>query len=82
MAQIKEICGKKYIEVLHSMESLDAVTSDNIYRFARKRKSIADYMEGYAAAKIDSCIMLYYSIDIIDIDGFVEFSINQCFRGD
>lgn len=82
MAQIKEICGTKYIEVMHSMESLEAVISDNIYRFARRRKSLADYMEGYATAKLDGCIMLYYSVDIIDIDGFVEFSLDQCFRGD
>lgn len=82
MAQIKEICGTKYIEVMHSMGSLEAVISDNIYRFARRRNSLADYMEGYASAKIDGCIMLYYSVGIIGIDEFAEFSIDQCFRGE
>jgi len=81
MAQIKEICGRKYIVETHTPESLDRIISDNIYRFARRKNSSDEYMKGYAAARIDGCIMLYYSAGIIDIDAFVEFSIDRCFRG-
>jgi hypothetical protein len=82
MAQIKEIGGKKYIEQLQSIDGLELNVEDNIYRFAKKKTEVMnDYLEGYATATIDRIIGLYYCVEILDIEQFLEFDICQCFRG-
>lgn len=82
MAKIKEIRGKKYIEELLSIDGLEAITEDNIYRFAKKKGRVMhDYLEGYATAGIDRIIRVYYCVDILDIEQFMDFDISRCFRG-
>ncbi len=83
MAQIKEICGTKYIEELHSIDTLEDIIADNIYRYAKKKPEVMkDFLEGYATSKIDGIIELYYSAGILDIEQFLDFDISQCFRGE
>ena len=83
MARIKEICGRKYIEELHSIDILEGIIAENIYRYAKKKVEVMnDFLEGYATAKIDRIIELYYSADILDAEQFMYFDIDRCFRGD
>lgn len=83
MAKIKEICGKKYIEELLSIDGLEATIEDNIYTYAKKKAEIMnDYLEGYATARINRIIGLYYCADILDIEQFMDFDISRGFRGD
>lgn len=83
MAQIKEICGTKYIEELHSIDTIEDIIADNIYTYAKKKVEVMnDYLEGYATAKIDGIIGLYYSADILDVEQFLDFDISDCFRGE
>lgn len=83
MARIKEICGTKYIEELHSIDTLEDIIADNIYTYAKKKVEVMnDFLEGYATAKIDGIIGLYYSADILDVEQFMGFDIDRCFRGE
>jgi len=83
MALIKEICETKYIEELHSINILEDIIADNIYTYAKKKSKVMnDFLEGYATAKIDGIIELYYSVDILDVEQFMYFDIYRCFRGE
>ena len=83
MARIKEICERKYIEELHSIDILEGIIAENIYRYAKKKVEVMnDFLEGYATAKIDRIIELYYSAGILDAEQFMYFDIDRCFRGD
>jgi len=83
MAQLREICGTKYIEDLQSIDGLEDTIEANIYTFAKRKAEIMrDYLEGYATARIDGIIGLYYSAGILDIEQFLDFDIARCFRGE
>jgi len=81
MAQLREICGTKYIEDLQSIDGLEDTIGANIYTYGKKKADIMnDYLEGYATARIDGIIGLYYSAGILDIEQLLDFDIARCFR--
>jgi len=83
MAQLREICGTKYIEELHSIDGLEDTIGYNIYTYAkRKARIMNDYLEGYATARIVGIIALYCSAGILDAEQYMDFDISDCFRGD